>query len=107
MLIVFQKTFKVQNKDNKTNLKLKSEAKINKFRKKVGARSKIHKIYSSSPLKMSHTFGSKLSKNQYQEEITMKFVIHSTYKMKANQLSGRHMFILVLRPKRNFSCGSS
>lgn len=70
-------------------------------------RSKYTK-YNYSPLKVGHILGSKLSKlNQYREEIIIKFVIHSTQKAKANQLFGRSMFILVLRPERKFPCGSS
>ena len=63
-----------------------------KKKREDGARSKVHKI--QSPLKVGHTFGSKLSRNQYKEEIAIKFVIHSTHKAKANQLLRRSMFIL-------------
>lgn len=99
MLILFQKTFEVQNKDiyyitrqNKFKIGEESETRVNKFRKEDGARSEVNKIDPSSPLKVGHILGYKHPRNQYKEKITVKSVIHSTHKTKANQLSRRRMF---------------
>lgn len=77
------------------------------MKKEDGAGSEVNIIDPSSPLKVGHTFGSKDPRNQYKEKITMKTVIHSTHKAKASQLPRKSMFILVLRPEKNLSCGSS
>lgn len=112
--MLFQKTSEVQNKDtyhiirqNKFNIGEESETKVNKFRKEDRAGSEVQKTDPLSPLKMGPTFSSEPSRNQYKEKITLKLVIHSAQKAKANQLPRRSVFILVLRPEKNLSYGSS